>query len=63
MPKATIPLNIIHGFKVAGIFPFNQDNFQESDFLASAVTDRPLSDTEIAEMDLSPTSQTGAIRI
>lgn len=41
LPKATFPSNIINGFKVSGIFPFNKDNFQESDFLGSSVTDRP----------------------
>lgn len=34
--------NIIKGFKVSGFVPFNENIFNEEDFLPSAVTDRPL---------------------
>lgn len=35
------PLNIMNGFKVAGIWPLNGDIFSDDEFLTSAVTDRP----------------------
>ena len=39
--KAFTPSNITAGFKVAGIEPFNANIFNEDEFLASYVTDRP----------------------
>lgn len=41
LPMAVSQMNIINGFKVSGIFPFNRLCFDESEFLPSAVTDRP----------------------
>ena len=41
LPRATTPENIIAGFKVSGIYPFDMHVITDSDFLPSAVTDRP----------------------
>ena len=43
--------NIIAGFKVAGISPFDRDIFQEADFAATFTTDRPMA------LSVSPTNQ------
>ncbi|KAB0805318.1 hypothetical protein PPYR_02288 [Photinus pyralis] len=42
LPKATTPTNILSGFKVSGIFPFNRDVFQDYEFSPSLPTDTPL---------------------
>ncbi|KAK9739239.1 hypothetical protein QE152_g9187 [Popillia japonica] len=39
-PLALTPSNIIKGFERTGIYPFNFDIFDESEFLSSYVTDR-----------------------
>ncbi|GLV46149.1 hypothetical protein CBL_02865 [Carabus blaptoides fortunei] len=39
--SAAVHANIISGFTNAGIFPFNPNNFSESDFAPASVTDRP----------------------
>lgn len=41
LPLATTPINIMKGFKVSGIEPFNRDIFGDDEFLPSSVTDRP----------------------
>ena len=41
LPRAVTPSNIIAGFKVCGISPFNSEIFQECDFQPSSLTDRP----------------------
>lgn len=41
LPLAATPLNIVNGFKKAGIFPFNKEIFCASEFDPSYVTDRP----------------------
>ncbi|XP_059060761.1 uncharacterized protein LOC131853752 [Achroia grisella] len=41
LPLALNPMNIINAFKKSGIWPCNEDVFQESDFAPSFVTDRP----------------------
>lgn len=38
--KSMIPSNIMNGFKVTGLFPFDQNIFNDDDFTVSAVTDR-----------------------
>jgi len=43
LPLAVTPVNITSGFKACGIYPFNSEIFQESDFSGSIPTDRPLS--------------------
>lgn len=40
-PMSFTQSNIISGFAVTGIFPFNRDIFSEADFLPSDVTNRP----------------------
>lgn len=40
LPHAITPINIMAGFRVSGIHPFNRDIFTEADFLPSYVTDR-----------------------
>ena len=40
-PRAFKPENIIKGFKVAGIWPFDRHIFQPDEFLSAYVTDRP----------------------
>lgn len=39
--QAFVPSNIIKGFERTGIYPYNSNVFQESDFMSSYVTDRP----------------------
>lgn len=47
--KAFTPANITVGFTKAGIYPFDENIFTESDILMSAVTDRNQEgDTEIS---------------
>ena len=41
-PVAASSVNIQAGFRVTGIHPFNRDVFDESEFLPSFVTDRPV---------------------
>ncbi|XP_064598457.1 uncharacterized protein LOC135464820 [Liolophura sinensis] len=41
--KAATPSNIISGFKVTGIWPFNRNVFGDEEFLPSSVIDRPQS--------------------
>lgn len=45
-PKATTPTNIMSGFRVSGIWPFNRDIFEDHEFSPASVTDRPLTPTE-----------------
>lgn len=42
LPLAFTPINIMKGYRVARIFPFNKDVFTENDFATSYVTDRPM---------------------
>lgn len=44
LPLALNPLNVIKGFQVTGIEPYNKEIFSDCDFLPSSVTDHPLSD-------------------
>nr|CAD7203937.1 unnamed protein product [Timema douglasi] len=45
-PLACTPTNVMHGFKVSGIYPLNENIFQDHEFLASNVTDRPIPPVE-----------------
>jgi hypothetical protein len=40
-PLAFNSVNIQAGFRATGIWPFNQNIFQDHEFLSSTVTDRP----------------------
>lgn len=40
-PLAFSPQNIISGFRVAGVFPFNENIFTDDEFLSCSVTERP----------------------
>jgi len=42
LPSATVPANICSGFKAAGIVLFNRHIFQDSKYLPSFVTERPV---------------------
>lgn len=45
--NAMTPTNIVSGFKATGVMPFNENIFQDEDFLSSFVTDRqPLASSE-----------------
>lgn len=46
-PKAFNQQNIVKGFEVTGICPFNEDIFKDDEFLSSYVTDRPCPETPI----------------
>lgn len=41
LPISSTPRNILSGFRVTGISPFNPTIFSETDFMPSYVTDRP----------------------
>ncbi|XP_050676211.1 uncharacterized protein LOC126973109 [Leptidea sinapis] len=45
LPLALNPVNIMSGFRSTGIWPFNPDIFQDSDYAPSYVTDRPNPET------------------
>ena len=49
-PRAFTPQNIQSGFRVAGIFPFNNDIFTD-EFLSSYVTDRPIRDESESNLE------------
>ncbi|KAJ8933909.1 hypothetical protein NQ314_013710 [Rhamnusium bicolor] len=49
LPIAAIPNNIMAGFRVSGISPFNRDIFPDSEFIAGYVTDRPDPNPEIID--------------
>lgn len=40
-PRAATPVNIINGFRISGISPFNADIFTDYEFAPSFVSDRP----------------------
>ena len=40
-PKGATPTNIMEAFQATGIFPFNQDVFEDDDYAPSFVTDQP----------------------
>ena len=63
LPNAITPRNIISGFQVTGIYPFNRDIFSESDFLPSYSTDRPDHRTEVSAVDFSINKQTSSTEL
>lgn len=50
-PRAFTPQNIQSGFRVTGIFPFNNEIFTDDEFLSSYVTDRPIRDQSEANLE------------
>lgn len=56
LPLAATPTNGQAGFKCTGIWPFNREIFQESDFAPSLVTDRPLPPSSLPPPTESPSS-------
>lgn len=40
-PMAATPSNVMAGFRVSGVYPFNRNIFTDLDYLPSYVTDRP----------------------
>lgn len=56
IPLAVTPVNIMSGFRVTGIFPFNRDIFTDADFMPSYVSDRP--DPSAVTTKLTPTTDT-----
>ena len=47
LPLACTPRNIMAGFRVSGIWPFNPDIFTEDEFLPAFSTDRPNPENEM----------------
>ena len=57
-PLAFTPVNIMSGFKSAGIWPFNRNAFSEADFTPASVTDRPYSEPDKLATSTSDTGVT-----
>lgn len=55
-PLAFNPGNILSGFRVSGICPFNRDVFRDDEFLSSYVTDRPAT-TDNADPPVGPIAE------
>lgn len=51
LPFAQTSVNIVNGFRKAGIFPYNANIFSEHDFMPSFVTDRPEPENVELEQD------------
>lgn len=54
LPLAATPKNIMAGFKVSGISPFNRDVFDDQEFLPGYATDRPDPAETNADKDVVP---------
>lgn len=54
LPLAATPKNIMAGFKVSGISPFNRDVFDDQEFLPGYATDRPDPAATNADKDVVP---------
>ena len=54
LTKAATPDNVIAGFRVSGVWPFDRDIFSNVDYLPSDITDRPAPE-EIHADDITPT--------
>ena len=57
-PLAFTPKNIISGFAVSGISPFNRDIFTELDFAPSYVTDRPYNENTTSGVSVTTAEET-----
>ncbi|KAG5866572.1 hypothetical protein JTB14_004133 [Gonioctena quinquepunctata] len=51
-PKAFTPVNIQAGFRVSGIWPVNEDIFNDDELSSSSLTDRPV-ETQTTQISLS----------
>ena len=64
-PRAITPANILSGFRMSGISPFDRFIFNEDDFLPSAVTDMPnphqQPTTTVAAVHQPPTTTVAAV--
>lgn len=58
-PKATTPTNIMAGFRVTGIWPFNRDIFTDDEFAPSSVTDRDLPENNNSSIEIAPNTDQG----
>ena len=54
LTKAATPENVISGFRVSGVWPFDRDIFSNIDYLPSDITDRPAPEDNRA-VDIAPT--------
>ena len=54
LTKAATPENVISGFRVSGVWPFDRDIFSNVDDLPSDITDRPAPEDNRA-VDIAPT--------
>ena len=54
LTKAATPENVISGFRVPGVWPFDRDIFSNVDYLPSYITDRPAPEDNRA-VDIAPT--------
>ena len=55
LPLAMTPLNILSGFQITEIFPFNRNIFQDIEFAPSIVTDRVIPSVESAAVEIAST--------
>ena len=55
------PKNIISGFEKAGIYPLNIEIFQEPDFVAAELTDRPSIDNSPLAVERQPSTSTSKV--
>lgn len=60
-PKATTPTNIMGGFRVSGIWPFNRDIFGDDEFSPSSVTDRDLLENNLVETTATSNENDGSV--
>ena len=54
LTKTATPENVIAGFRVSGVWPFDRDIFSNVDYLPSDITDRPAPEDNHAD-DIAPT--------
>ena len=54
LTKAATPENVISGFRVSGVWPFDRDIFSNVDYLPSDITDGPVPEDNRA-VDIAPT--------
>jgi len=57
LPLAATPTNICSGVRVAGVFPFDREIFQEDEYAPSYTTDRPIQQRCRAQQSLTPVTR------